>query len=83
MLRRAIGPRCAQTAEEHLPLEKNENVLPHPKGWEERRLTAFFFSPSKPANGLALNRHIGGGVNINKTQALRQKVPGFDSFTLI
>lgn len=31
-------------------VRKKENVPPHPKGWEERCLTAFLFSHSKPAN---------------------------------
>lgn len=52
----AIGPRCAQTTEAHSPSEKNENVTPHPKGWEEKRLAAFLFSSSKPSNGLTLYR---------------------------
>jgi len=27
---------CTRTAEMQSPSEKNENVLPHPKGWEEK-----------------------------------------------
>lgn len=53
----AVGPRCARTAEKLLALKKRkENVPPHPKAREERRSSAFFFSPCKTAHGLALNR---------------------------
>lgn len=76
----AIGPRCAQTTEAHSPSEKNENVPPHPEGWEEKRSAAFLFSPSKPAIGLAPNWV--SVVNNTSLKYFVQSVCEFSHFSL-